>query len=365
MIAPRYLLLLPLLALQVGCAVLLTSYDSMESEVSQWINAKEYGRALDALSNVDPTDPKYLQAAEKRKQVEALAARYEQEIRRQTRADIKNGKWAQALNTYDEALSRLPKSAVIKDGLAQLHLEQAEELEQLELKRLLDHGNWLQQTLPTYQQITRTDPRSRSASQQLENIQSEKEKVANELALFGNKALANDRIEIADRTLSMAAQLSNTPAIAESMKKLRQQQAQAKAVTNAQKEKEQARFKAAEQNKARLVDEYLKKYHAAYAKKDFLDAREQLKALHQADPSNAKWKSLNKNLETATAREVERLFESGVSTYSRGNYEQAANLWRKALELDPSHRQASESLERALRVLEKLEELKSKRADNG
>lgn len=361
MIAPRYLSLLTLLLLQVGCATLNNYNSYLDSKVDEWSDAKQYGQALETLSKVDPTDPNYPQAAEKRKEVEALASRYEQEVRRQTRADVKNGKWAHALDTYDEALSRLPKSAILKDGLAQLHQEQAQELERLELKRLIDTGTWLQQALPTYEQIARTDPRSRSAYLNLEKIRSDTEKVANELALFGNKALANDRMDIAERTLPLAAELSNTPAIAESLKKLRQQQTQAKAVANEQKEKERARQKAAEQNKARQVEEYLKKYHAAFAKKDFHNAREHLKKLQQIDSGNSQWTTLNKNLERATAREVERLYENGVSNYSRGNYEQASKLWRQALELDPNHNQARESLERAQRVLEKLNELKSKK----
>lgn len=346
MIAPRYLLLLLLLALQAGCTIF-TSYNVIESQIAEWIDSKQYGKALEALSNIDPTDPNYSQAAEKRKEVEVLAARYEQEVRRQTRLDVKNGKWAQALDTYDAALSRLPKSAVIKDGLAQLHREQGDELERLEMKRLLDHATWLQQTLPTHQQIVRLDPRNSSAKKRLENILSEAEKVADELALFGNKALADDRIEVADRILSLAAALSKTPAIIESLKKLRQQQANAK-----------ARFKAAEKNKAKVVGEYLEKYNTAFAQKDFISARSHLNILQQTDSRNPRWKKLGKSLEQATTREVERLFDNGVSTYSRGNYEQAAALWLKALELDPDHKQAKESLDRAQRVLNKLEELK-------
>lgn len=346
MIAPRYLLLLPLLAIQAGCAVF-TSYKSAEPQIVEWIDAKQYGRALEALSSVDPTDPEYPQAAEKRKEVEALAARYEQDVRRQTRGDIRNGKWAKALNTYDEALDRLPKSAIIKDGLAQLHQEQAEELERLEMKRLLDHAQWLRETLPTYRLITRVDPRNSNAKNRLEKIESEATKVADELALFGNKALADDRIEAADRILSIAAELSKTPAITESLKKLRQQQAQAK-----------ARLKVVEQNKTKEVNKYLQRYNAAFAKKDFISARNHLNMLKKADRGNSKWLKLDRKLDQTIAREVERLFENGVSTYSRGNYEQAAALWSKVLELDPDHKQAKESLDRAQRVLEKLKELK-------
>lgn len=355
----RSWLLIPLLALQSGCAML-TSYNQMEPQIDKWIEAKQYGRALDTLSSVDPTDPKYPEAAEKRKEVEALAARYEQEVRRQTRADLDKERWAEALDSFDEALERLPKSAVIKDGLAQLHQEQDEELERLELERLIAHGEWLKTTLPTYQQIARVDPRNRTASLRLEKKRNEAEEVASELALYGNKALANDNLEIADRTLSLAAALSNAPAIGESLKKLRQQQEQARAKARAQRQKRRQRLEAAEQSKARLVNEQLKQYRAAFVQKDFISARKHLKALQQADPGNPKWEELTTVLHQATEEEVERLFESGVTAYSRGHFEQAATLWRKALELNPEHKQAKESLDRAERVLDKLKELKGK-----
>lgn len=363
MIAPRYWLLLPLIALQSGCAMLTShkQYEQMEPQVVAWIDSKQYGHALDTLSSVDPTDPQYQQAAEKRKEVEALAARYEQEVRRKTRADLDKGKWAQALDSYDEALNRLPKSAVIKDGLAQLHQEQEEELDRLELERLIAQGEWLKETLPTYQQIARVDPRNRNASQRLEKKRSEAEEVASELALYGNKALANDNLEIADRTLGLAAALSDAPAIGESLKKLRQQQSQVNAKARAEQEKRRQRSEAARQSKNRLINEQLKKYRTAFVQKDFISARKHLKALQKADPGNPKWKELTTVLEQATKEEVERLFDNGVSAYSRGHFEQAATLWRKVLTINPEHKQAQENLERAERVLDKLNELKKKK----
>lgn len=358
-------LLIPLVILQSGCAILATSYTQMESQVEQWIADKQYGNALDALSKVDPTDPLYPRAAEKRKEVEALAARYEQEVRRQTRTDLDKGKWAEALDTYDVALNRLPKSAVIKDGLAQLHQEQQNELERLELQRLLHHGEWLRQTLPTFEDIARVDPRNRTAAQRLDKKRAEAEAIASELALYGSKALANNQLEIADRTLKLATDLSTAPAINESLKKLRTQQEQASALARAEREKRQKELEAAGQRKSRLVDDHLKKYRSAFVEKDYRSARDHLEVLQKIDKGNPRWDELMEVLEQATTEEVERLFNSGVTAYSRGQFEEAATLWRKVLELEPEHTQAKESLDRAQRVLDKLKQLKEKQENGG
>lgn len=362
MIRPRHCLWLPLLLLQSGCAML-ASYDKMEPQIDQWVESKQYDRALDALGSVDAKDPQYLQASEKRRKVEALAANYEQEIRRQTRSDLDKGKWAEALDTYDEALDRLPQSAVLKDGLAQLHQEQDEELERLELERLLAHGQWLKETLPTYQAIARVDPRSRNARQRLERKQQEAEEIASELALYGNKALANSHLETADKTLSLAADLSETPAIGESLKKLRQQQAKVQAKARAERAKRRQRQHAAEQARERRVAGLLKAYRKAYQQKDYTRARKELASLRRADSGNAEWNRLADELEQATDQEAQRLFDLGVSAYSHGQFERAATQWRKALQLKPDHKPSQENLERAERVLEKLQELKQKQSD--
>lgn len=362
MIQPRHYLWLSLLLMQSGCA-LHTSYVKMEPQIDQWLKSKQYDNALDALGSVDPKDPQYQKAAEKRREVEALAANYEQDIRAQTRSYLDQGQWEKALDTFDEALNRLPQSAVLKDGLAQLHHEQQEELERLEFERLMAHGEWLKQTLPTYRSIARVDPRSRNARLQMDRMQREAEDVASELALFGNKALANNDLSSADKTLTLAAELSDALAIEESLKKLHQQQKQRNAKIRAKKEQREKQQRDAEQAKANKVSRHLGAYKTAFKKKDFQRARTELDTLKRIDSRNREWGRLEKELDQATSREAERLFDSGVSAYSRGNFEQAAKRWREVLKLKPDHKPAQENLERAERVLEKLQELKQKQSN--
>jgi len=356
----RYLLL-PLLLVQSGCAIL-TSYEKMEPQIDQWVDTKQYDRALDALGNVEAKDPQYLQAAEKRRKVEALAANYEQEIRRQTRSDLDKGKWAEALDTYDEALDRLPQSAVLKDGLAQLHREQSEELERLELKRLLDHGEWLKTTLPTYKAIARVDPRSRNAQQRLERKQQEAEDIAAELSLYGNKALANNHLKVAHQTLTLASDLSDAPAITDSLNKLHKRETQLEAKERAERAKRLQQHQAANEAKSRRIATILTAYKKAFKNKDYTKARKELDSLRRID-SKPEWDKLDEELKQVTDREAERLFDMGVYAYSRGHFEQAAKQWRKALEIKPDHKPSQENLERAERVLHKLQQLKEKQSD--
>ncbi len=343
-------LLVPIL-LQTGCTVF-TSYDQGETQINQWVKEEQYGKALSALGNVDATDPDYYVAAKKRKQVEALAAKYAHSIRQKNKRLLAAGKWAEALDSYDDAIDRLPDSVVLKDGLAQLHQRQAHELERVELKRLYGYAAWLKDALPLFDDLVRIDPRNSEAKQRQKRIQREAELLAEELTQYGDRALANNRLKEAERLLKLATQLSNSPATQESMKNLRQQKIQTKRQQRAQALKRKT-----------ITDKLLKQFNKSYTEKDFSHARKVLDALDEAGMKTSQHKELQKKLQLAIDREATRLMREGVNAYSRSQYEQAIITWKQVLKLQPNNKQAKESLQRAEKVLERLNELRIKQVE--
>ncbi|MCW8919068.1 MAG: hypothetical protein OQL08_09685 [Gammaproteobacteria bacterium] len=352
-------LLIFIALLQGGCLVV-TTFTKLEPQLEQWTSERQYGRTLDALSQIDPRDPDYARASALRKQVEKQAADYEQQVRRETAQKLSKGDWAAALDQYDEALGRHPKSVVIRDGLAKLHQQQRETLEQLERKRLIQHGVWLREVLPIHREIARVDPRSNEAQERLRRIIGEAEKIGQELALIGNRALADNELASAEETLPLAYELNKAPLIEESLKTLRGRQ---KLVTEQQRTARRKSEQQAEnerQKRERTLRAIVKRYKTAFAKQEFLAAREQLAELEKTDPGYSELAAMRGRLQQAIDHKASQLFDAGVSAYSRGQFEQAAREWRDVLKLDPDHQQARENLERAEKVLNKLESLKQK-----
>ncbi len=345
-----------------GCTTLTMTrnYTELEPQLKQWESDHEYGRTLNALGQIDPKDPDYASAADRRKQVEKKAAEYEQQVRRETYQKRKKGDWAGALDQYDEALNKYSKSAVIKDGLAKLHQQQRLTLNELELKRLIHHGEWLAGAIPVYQDIARVDPRSSTAQNRLKRIQGEAEEIAQELAIIGNKALADNELEKAEATLPLALQLYDDPVIEESLNSLRARQKTIRTVQKkARLEKEQL-INSKKKKQQRTIAALEKRYKQAFAKEDFITAGKQLSAIEKINHEYSKLASMKGTLQKAVDKKVTQLFERGVSAYSRGLFEQAASEWRSVLKLDPNHQQAKENLQRAEKVLEKIERLKQK-----
>jgi tetratricopeptide (TPR) repeat protein len=349
----------PLLVLLLSACVNMPLKQNV-AEVDLLVANQQYGRALDILARVDPKAPDYSEMAEQRRQIEALAASYEQAIRAQTRQYVEKGNWNAALDLYDDALARLPQSMVLRDGLAQLHQQQNQELERLDTERLLAHGNWLKDTLPTYRQIAQVNPRSRAASQQLERIQQQAVEMANQLTQLGNRALANDDMDTASQTLLLAHQLSDAPAISESVTKLQQRLEARNAEQQQQQSKRQQQAQAVERTRQREIIQHQSKYMAARSDNDYLAAREQLRHLRRLDPNNPEWKQEQENLDVTITARTEQLFKEGINAYGRGEYEKAAESWRATLDLDPDHKLAKDNLERAERVLDRIQKLQQR-----
>lgn len=356
----RSLLMLFLLLMPLAACTLISDKADI-NEVDVLVANQQYGRAMEILTQVDPKDPDYTTIAERRRHIETLASRYEQSIRSQANQDIKEGNWRAALDRYDDALARLPKSMVLRDGMAQLHQQQTEELERLEKERLLAQGNWLKQTLPSYQRISQVNPRSRNASLQRERMQQQASEIAAQLAQLGNRALANNDLESARQTLTLAGELSDAPAIAESIDKLHQQQTLKQKREQQQRSQHEQKQRAAQKARQQQVAQQHLRYQRAKKEESFIEARGYLSEIQSLDPDNAHWQQERDQLEGIIQARIERLYQQGVNAYSRSQYEEAAAAWRDVLQLEPEHKLAQDNLLRAERVLQRIEELKQQR----
>lgn len=351
----------PLLLLFVyltGCTLLQVNTDELDSRLDQWVAEQEYGQALSTLARIPPTDPTYSHFSERRKHIEELAQEYEKSVVRDTERYIQEGKWAQALDTYDLALSRLPDSAVIRDAVARSHLQQKEETVAEERSLLEAKAEWLVNALPHYENIARINPRARSAQSKLRDIRDEAEQVASELATLGTTAFENGHISTAQRLLPLAAKLSDEPGVSDALSKLRsyeQERAQQRQAAAARQRRAAERQRQQQQQR---MEQMRSAYRQAVFKKDYLAAREQMQAWKKAFPGNREIISEEQALERAISEEVERLHRLATLNYSRSEFEQALKHWEMALELDPNHAPSRESYDRAKRVVDKLQELR-------
>jgi tetratricopeptide (TPR) repeat protein len=87
-------------------------------------------------------------------------------------------------------------------------------------------------------------------------------------------------------------------------------------------------------------------------------AKDNLTKLNKLMPGHEKLKPLNKEFEEKLPAHVDALLNRGRQLYINGKIANAKNIWVKALTLDPENEQVKKNIERADRVLDRLNELK-------
>lgn len=348
----RLLPLLLLLSLN-GCAYLASVSGDLESQVNQWVQQQEYGKALAALGYVKAEHPDYAQLMKKREAIARRAEQYERETVTQTAELARQGQWEQALQRHAQALSRLPDSTALQTSQQRLLQKQAARLDELELELLLARAEGLLHLLPVYSTRASVAPQSWRHQYDLRSAREEADRISGELTRIGRTALEEKELDRARRSLTLALRLSPTPDTKQANQELLRRLAPPSPA---------ASKPASKTSREEDTQDLLQRYRQAYGSKNWSEAQRLLALLELQPTPPDELPQLRSELNAEVAEEVNRHTEHGIALYSKGKYEQALAAWRKAKQLDPANERVAAHIERAERVLEKLRTLQEKRS---
>lgn len=352
---PRFLPLLLLLLMLNGCSLLATVSGDLNTQLDHWEAAQEYGKALAALEHVRPEHPDYAQLMKRREAIRLKATRYESDTIAQATALARQGQWGEALARYDEARARLPASTALREGRAALEQQRTARLSALETELLLARGEGLAQLLPVQTARAAADPRSWRTQRELRQVRQEAERLGAELTRIGSAALERQELETARRSLSLALRLHATP---EAQQAHREVQRRLAPPSSPPAKPASAPVKPVGEDEQR---ELLQRYRNAFKARNWDEARRLLAQLEGQPAPPPETAALRRQLDAEIGREVEQFTKQGITLYSNGNYEEALTAWRKAQQLDPDNERVRAHIERAERVLKKLQTLQEKR----
>lgn len=349
----RLLLILLLPPLLNGCAYLASISGDVDSQVDQWVQQQEYGKALNALGYITPQHPDYTRLMKKRDAVMHRAEQYARDTANQSAELARQGQWAQALELSTTALQHLPESSVLQSSHQRLLQQQATRLQELDLALLQARAEGLLHLLPVYGDRASVDPYSWRAQYDLRQLNKEAAEVSAELTRRGRLALEHKDMDSARRSLNLALRLSPGPETKQANKELLRRLAPAAPA---------AARAAGKSGTEEETQELLQQYRQAHGRKNWLEAQRLLALLELQSTPPQELAQLRSELNAEVAEVVNRHTEQGITLYSRGKYEQALAAWRKAQQLDPGNERVATHIERAERVLDKLRALQEKRS---
>ena len=353
----------------MGCASITLQTGNLNEQIDYWLNQQEYGKALELVAELDEhPSPDITNPQEIQKKIRSQAAHYEQRVMADAEKFAANSDWHTALTLYQEALSRLPDSKLLQQGQQQLLQRQQESLARLELDHLIAQGEWMRKDLLLSKKTASTAPDGWFVQYKLGRKEADAQDLAIELAEHGRHALELRDLALAKRTLPLAMSLYEAPDIQAANSRLqellKEDEVKQKQIIDEQqkliddqKQKKKRLFtiKVKRENKQLMAD-----FKKAYEENDLIKSQQLMRKLEKFSITNKEIQELSKQLDNDVSEHVQHLTEAGVTHYSRQQYEQAISVWKEARILDPKNERLTEDIERAKRVLEKLQSLRKK-----
>lgn len=345
--------LLIFVSLSAGCAYLDARSSDPLTKIDGLMKAQQYGYAREVIAKVPETHPDYPQVVSLRKELDQQAIAYEQSVLSDGKTLEQQGQWYQAQKRYRQALQRLPESEKLTAAAQMLELKQKSRVETLEVDLLLTQGEWLKQNLVIRNELALIASTNWLKESQRAELQKRSRKLAAELGRHGRIALEQGALARAEQLLSFAMQLHPSESIEEAQHELVKQQ---QAIADKQRQ-------SIIQSRKFMRKKLVTSLQQAIEENQLSEASLFVTRIKLMGTLNEKEQQLVQQLASLVQKQVADDMTQGVELYGQGKYQQAIEVWRHVLTLEPDNAQAPAHIERAERILEKLQRLREDKAE--
>ncbi len=326
-----------------GCAYLSSFSTELPDKIDTLIQQQEYGEALQTLKYVRPSHPDYQRLMQQKKKIDKLVVKYERRTIQTADKLVRQGKWYTAEQTYDQALQKVPQSAKLQKAQQQFLTKRDNYLKQLELALLLNRANWLIKNASTQKEIVQVLPDDYRRYEELRDYSNKVEDTAQHLVNCVQSALDAGDYNLAATCLKLAERIG-----AKNIDKKQLAKAN-KTLTRAGKSEVKKQNK-----KTRALIAELKQ---GYSQDNLRRARNQLNVLEKQNSRNKTAIKLRKELDKRYRQGIDQKIAAGRRLYSSGKIQEALDVWNSLLEIDPDNQKLEGHIDRAERVLAKLQRL--------
>jgi hypothetical protein len=318
------------------------------------IKQHEYARARQLTGKYPSLDTMEIQAW-----ITSQESEYEAAVFSDARALEKDNDLLGAVQLLSAALQKLPHSTLLRELRNTIEQARVEQLKTNEREQLVSRANFMIEQQKLYRHKINLE--SPSLAQRWEQSRNEKEsrELSVKLLEHGQHAMQTGRLEIAENCLQLSSTLNPSPeadallseirTMEKSREKVAQKQATLKKVQKQQKVKQK------QENKTKVLVEETQQ---ALAREDLQVARAAFVQIPSSELQHKEVAAIQDNLNKAVNAHVKRLILAGDAQYRSDNVLGAIRTWTEGLSLDPDNQELRERVERANRVLARLEELR-------
>jgi len=355
-----FALLLPVMA---GCSGMDTIHLGQErpENIDSLLEQHEYARARQLTSKYPSLDTLEIQT-----RITSEEASYEENTYSQARELQSGNDLLGAVQLLSDALQKVPHSTSLRELRHTIEPERIKQLQTNEREQLIARANYILGQQQLYHDQTNLE--APSLGQRWEHTRNQKEaiKLSGQLMEHGQQALETDNPELAKTCLQLSQALHKTPEVNallagihsedEAHKQAIKQKTRL-AQKKATRKKAQNREKK-QQDQKNKTEVLLAETQQALKKDDLQAARAAFVQIPSAAITDSEVLAIRDDLNQAVDVRVRKLMATGDTQYRADDVLQAVRTWTQALSLAPDNQHLRERVERANKVLARLEELK-------
>ncbi|MCW8824830.1 MAG: hypothetical protein OQK78_00215 [Gammaproteobacteria bacterium] len=343
----RSLLLLAFITLFIaGCSTTKLFYEDSNSYVDSLVKQKEFAIALRHIEKLNKKDPDYRRLQKRRPQILKQLTAYEQLTLTKSRKLEQAEKWSQAVQLLQKALKHIPESKILLQELQRVESERSEEIAQVEYQITLHKARSIRDGQDLYKQLYQLDS-DRSLAPEI--VQQRARVITDELLKLAKAEVAAKETIKSRNLLKLAGEVD--PEIRRSpefRKLLRQIEEIEKGITRAIKKKREIE-----------QERQIKAYKILFKQNNFIEAQIALKQIEKQFKNSKPIRKLRRQLNKSVSNEIKKHMEKGQTFYSKEQLEYAIREWGHVLLLEPNNQVALEQISRAVKVLEKLQNVRN------
>lgn len=330
-----------------GCA-LINSFDKdLDKQIDQWVKQHDYSKALDTISYVRKSHPQYKKLQKRKIKIEKTAQNFEKIKLREINAHIEAKDWQTAEKSLNYSLAKLPDSKKLQTTHREFIKKRAQYLKSLYYQLYINKAEWLVKNKDVQQELSATMPNEKAGQKALQRHKQETEQVYQQLVVCGIEGMNIGDLELAEQCFLLAEELKPSEALRSS-------------ISDIQRElfKVEKRETLVLSKKAR---ELLSKAKSTMQSGDLKQSLKIYRKISRVDKKHALVRAFKQELNVRIKDNVTTRVEMGRKLYSQGEIKQALAIWNDIRELDPNNEYLLSHIERAQKVIDKLEQLKDQK----
>jgi len=325
-----------------GCAFMHSLDDNLPQQAEEWMQNKEYTRVINTLAYIHPGHPHYKSLTALREAALQKALQYETYILTRGKQLLDEQQWHQSYLIYEQGLQKLPDSAAIQQAMDELTTQRDTYIRKLSYQLLYNKSLMILANIPIQNKINTASQDNAHYLNQVKQQASEKDEVAVELLDCAEYSLHANQLITSQKCLELAGRLYPKP-LPKRLLKLQEQ------LNKKRKSLSQQLSKSAQTNLTAARDA-LKNGKLKQA----MDYLQKVPPEEQQKPAVIK-------LQTQLGKQIKLAVKKGAAIgrklYSTGKIKAAMEKWQALQVLDPKNPALQKLIERAQRVLKKLESL--------